>query len=285
MLAARDVDLKKVRFPVLVSPKLDGIRAVVLEGRLLSRRLKLIPNRWVQARFGGPEYEGLDGELIFGPPIAKNVFNATQSAVMSEDDRPDVTYYVFDYVNVGYTYQQRLAIITAKCRKLEHVKLVQQVQVEDLEELMRVWGEFVTRGYEGAIMRSLDGRYKYGRSTANEQYLMKLKHFVDDEAVVVGYEELMHNDNPQKRNELGLNKRSNHKANMRPGGTLGALIVENKFGRFNIGSGFDQETRDNLWKIRDRLKGKIVTFKYMSYGMKDVPRTPIYKGFRDWRDT
>ena len=62
MLASHCKDMSNLRFPVLVSKKLDGVRASVQGGRLMSRSLKPIPNENVQAMFKGLP-EGLDGEL------------------------------------------------------------------------------------------------------------------------------------------------------------------------------------------------------------------------------
>lgn len=61
MLSATVTEVAALRFPLLASHKLDGIRALVLGGVVVSRNLKPIPNRHVQALFGRREYEGLDG--------------------------------------------------------------------------------------------------------------------------------------------------------------------------------------------------------------------------------
>ena len=80
-----EVELAKLRvWPRLVSRKLDGIRATVQGGRLRSRTLKDIPNVQVQEMFKGLP-DGLDGELIYGPANAPDVFNKTTSIVMSRD--------------------------------------------------------------------------------------------------------------------------------------------------------------------------------------------------------
>jgi DNA ligase-1 len=94
MLAGKAEDVSKVKFPTLVSPKLDGIRALVIDGVVVSRNLKPIPNRYVQKLFS--MYEGYDGELIVGSVNGPNVFRETTSGVMSEDGTPDVKFMVFD---------------------------------------------------------------------------------------------------------------------------------------------------------------------------------------------
>ena len=82
-------DLDALRFPLLASPKLDGVRALVSDdGQLVSRNLKPIPNANVQKAFGRPEFAGLDGELVCGDPTAPDAFRKTTSAAMSRDGAP-----------------------------------------------------------------------------------------------------------------------------------------------------------------------------------------------------
>src|SRR5712691_7907552 len=78
-------DFRMLKFPLLVSPKLDGIRASVQGGQLVSRSLKPIPNKNVQDLFRNLP-EGIDGELIEGNP-SDEPFRRTTSIVMS-DDKP-----------------------------------------------------------------------------------------------------------------------------------------------------------------------------------------------------
>ena len=73
-LLACEVDIDKVDFPIYVSTKFDGVRALVKDCVVYSRSLKPIRNQHVQRLFGKPEYEGFDGELIVGDIYAKDVF-------------------------------------------------------------------------------------------------------------------------------------------------------------------------------------------------------------------
>jgi len=51
--------LAGVRYPALVSPKLDGVRCVIIDGVAMSRTLKSIPNKFVQECFGIAKLNGL----------------------------------------------------------------------------------------------------------------------------------------------------------------------------------------------------------------------------------
>src|ERR1035438_433698 len=112
MLAGTMKDTSKLHFPMLASQKLDGIRATVQGGQLLSQILKPIPNENVQALFKGLP-EGIDGELIVGDPLAPDAYRKTVSLVMSDDKPLDwfkgevVRLHVFDKYGSG-GFQSRL---------------------------------------------------------------------------------------------------------------------------------------------------------------------------------
>ena len=132
------------------------------------------------------------------------------------------------------------------------------------------------------MIRDPNGKYKHGRSTTKEGGLLKIKRFEDDEAVVIGVEELMTNLNEQELDNLGHKVRSSKKEGLVPAGKLGALIVKHKtFGEFKIGSGFTEDARVKLWRERDELKGRLAKFKYQPSGVKDKPRFPVFLGFRN----
>ncbi|MGB4467544.1 MAG: hypothetical protein WBI41_05775 [Azovibrio sp.] len=281
VMLATDYEPEKLRFPVLASPKLDGIRAYVKDGVILSRQNKPIPNAHVQSLFS--KYEHYDGELIVGSPTDPMCYRNTLSGVMSEDGEPDVTFYVFDHLgNTLAPYYLRNPA-AGKVRG-EHVKLLTQEHVGDHSILKHIEARYLELGYEGVILRKPDAPYKQGRSTVREGYLLKVKTFLDDEAVVVGFEERMHNTNEATVSETGHTKRSSHQAGKVGRGDLGALVVEWKDMRFNIGTGFTDAERADIWAKRNALVGQLIKFKYFPVGGYEAPRHPVFAGFRDRRD-
>lgn len=281
MLAGK-ADLDNIKFPVMASPKLDGVRVIVHDGVVYSRNFKRIPNDYVQALFGREECDGFDGELIVGNATSDTVFQATTSGVMTGAGKPDVTLHVFDFIISEYHFSSRHSEVKERVRKLKHVKVVPHVLINNLEELNAYEEECVAQGYEGIMIRDPQGKYKHGRSTTKEGGLLKIKRFEDDEAVVTGVEELMTNNNEQELDNLGHKVRSSKKEGMVPAGKLGALIVKHKtFGEFKIGSGFTEDARIKLWRERDELKGRLAKFKYQPSGVKDKPRFPVFLGFRN----
>lgn len=303
MLAAK-TDGKNLRYPLLASPKLDGVRAIVIDGVVMSRALKPIPNKLVQARFGHHKYNGLDGELIVGDITDKDVYRKTVSGVMSEEGRPIVFFYIFDRVSNrtpddANRFKTRLCSAGEKAVGL-YCMVLSHIMIHKEEELVKLEEKWLAEGYEGVMLRDPAGLYKFGRSTKREGGLLKLKRFEDSEAEVLGVVELMHNDNPKKLNELGKQQRSSHKANKRGGGKMGALHVRDlKTGvEFDIGTGFTDSDRSRIWdqhcmagvytqggepKWRVHpVVGQILKYKYFPTGSKDKPRFPVFLG---WRST
>lgn len=308
MLAAQlpaNYELQLLAWPLLCSAKLDGVRACVQSGVLVSRNLKPIPNAHTQHLFGRVDLEGLDGELVVGKPTdSDEVFRRTSSAVMSRQGKPEVFFRVFDYFDPAAAFMRRLEVVKRKLRhasiRMPHYRLgnssvvhcalqiVQQRQIISAAELLEEERRLLTQGYEGCMLRDPFGLYKQGRSTLREFGLVKLKRFADGEAVVLGVAELMSNQNQAEQDALGRAKRSSHKAGLRAAGVLGALLVRDcKTGaEFSIGSGFTQEERIAHWNNKQgkRLIDSIVKYKYFATGGKERPRFPVFCGFRSRRD-
>jgi len=288
MLAASLETIDSIKFPVYATQKLDGIRCLKIDGNIVSRTFKPIRNTELAAAVKDLLPDGSDGELIMG-----GTFQNTTSMVMSADKtigNEKAYFYWFDYVLADNKkpYLERIndmkkfvedhpEILTASPVKI--VPLV-PTEIKTIEELLKYETEVLDQGFEGVMLRTSDGPYKFGRSTLKEGSLVKMKKFDDDEAVITGFSELQKNTNEKTKDEFGYAKRSSHKDGKIDQGTLGSFIVSWREIEFSIGSGFTAEQRKEFWNDRDNLVGKIIKFKYFSLGMKEAPRFPIFLGFR-----
>lgn len=279
MLAAKFQDVKAFRFPVLVSPKLDGIRCLIKEGVAVSRKFKPLPNKYLQSRLADCPH-GYDGEIMTYTDGSLDSFNTTQSKVMSREGSFDFKFMVFDDFSVP-----EVPYSTRRPKRVTHpdCEIVKVNRVFDMDELLEKEAEFLNLGYEGLMSRDPKGFYKFGRSTPIQQGLVKVKRFLDSEAVVTGYEELMHNQNEAELNELGYLKRSSAKSGLVPANMLGKLIGQDKGMTVICGTmeGITLEERKRLWKVRESLIGRTFTYKYFPHGMKDRPRHPIFLRWRN----
>lgn len=285
MLAYTPKSLDELRFPLYASPKLDGVRALNINGVLMSRKLKPIPNNYVQHYLGHEILHGLDGELVAGLSTGQGVFHRTTSAVMSEGGTPRVTFWVFDdFTFAKDPYVHRLQNLP-KAGDLDPEELIRvRPLIHRLIRTRDALDEYeaycLEKGYEGVMVRDPQGLYKFGRSGKTDKWLCKIKRFEDAEAECIGVVEQMRNDNPQVMSELGRMKRSSHKANKVAKGTLGTLVCRLPSGvEFEIGTGMDDAERARLWGAPPI--GKQIKFRFQPTGIKDRPRFPVFLGIRE----
>lgn len=270
----------EVTWPKIIQPKLDGICCLAVNGVAMSRTMKPIPNKFIQEYFKEHNLHGFHGELMIGGD-----FNDVQSGVMRIEGDPDFYYVIYDKWDSIGCYDVRLEEIrlwfALLPNKLNRLQLIIQKEVNSPEECVDALERCIAEGYEGAMLRDPYSGYKQGRHTLKSQALMKLKKFYDDEAKVIGFEEKMHNNNEQEKDERGYSKRSSKKEGMVPADTLGALVVKWRDVEFKIGSGYTEAQRQDIWENRDRLLGKLVTFQYQELSKYQVPRFPTWKCFRE----
>lgn len=268
-------------WPKLISTKFDGIRAVTSPDGTLSNSLKQIPNRYVQEQLAKIT-PWLDGELVLRGDKGK-CYDNNQSAFMSRDGKPDFIFKVFDYAGLpkeGFIH--RLTVVHDLCDGFSFVEAVKHHSVYTPEEVFAHYNVVRAIGYEGLILRDPNAIYKYGRSTVNQEWGLKMKPFDPDEAIVTGFTELYHNENESKENEMGNNVRSSHKDNKVAGNTLGALICDYKGKEFKIGTGFSAKQRKEIWFNREQYRTKYARFKHQGITKAGVPRGPAV--FLGWRD-
>ena len=282
MLATKCECPAALRFPILATPKLDGIRCLKLGGKALTRSFKPISNRfareWIEANLP----DGLDGELM----LRGGTFNETTSAIGARDGRPDFVFHVFDYVtdSIATPYRERMKALAALPESDRIVKVL-PVEIRNAAELAAYEEECIAAGYEGVMVRTPNSPYKCGRSTEREGWLLKIKRFEDDEAVVLASYEGMTNQNAAELDAFGRTKRSLAQAGMVGRNELGGFVVrhlktgvEFRLGYNHIVGGIDRVT---LWLRRETLVGRVVKFSHQPSGAKEAPRFPKFIGFRE----
>jgi DNA ligase-1 len=292
-LLASKANPDTLQYPLLASAKLDGIRTLVSPnlGGVVSRNLKPLPNRFVresiQMEASALNLQYLDGEVLAGSPTDRLAFNNTASSVMSKSSDPvEFVYWVFDWwTHPDIPFEERHNHLTSKLTGAvtKHICLLPQRWINSRQELDRFEQDMVDAGFEGIMVRDPRGPYKFGRSTAKEGILLKIKRFDDLEAEIVGFDEQMHNANEATTNALGYTERSSRQDNKLPKGTLGAIIVKapGYEETFRVGTGFDDAMRSLIWQDQDKYLGRRVTVVHQPAGAKDKPRFPVFKGFRE----
>jgi DNA ligase-1 len=279
-LLAGNFDPSKAKFPYIATPKIDGIRFLMVNGVAVSRTFKPIRNKYIQALLSQYLHNGIDGEITCG-----DTFQASTSGVMSIEGEPDFKVWIFDFVNDDHTeigpFCERIWSIPEFYAPFKY-EVLSGITVHNMEELESYETQCLQENYEGVMLRDPYGTYKFGRSTVNDNILLKLKRFEDAEAVLIDIEEKMSNQNAAELDNFGNIKRSASLEGMVGANTAGTLIVRNADGQvFGIGSGLNDQLRDEIWNNKDQYIGKLVKYKYFAHGVKELPRHPVLLGFRD----
>jgi DNA ligase-1 len=287
-MLAEDFDESKLKFPLGLQPKIDGVRGLNLSRTLTGRSLKTHKNKHVTALFSGTSTLGMDGELHLQDERSPTLCRNTTSAVNRIEGEPDMYWTVFDYITeetIKYRYEDRLAMLRKAVADLGNprIRVIPNYIVDSLEQLLALEAEWLAQGYEGAIIRDMMGMHRDGRSTVSKGELLRIKRFIEEEAVVLEVVEGNSNNNEATTNELGRTERSSHQENMEPNGLVGALIcIEKKTGMtITVSAGsMDHVEREKYFKQPELIVDKTIKFKHFPKGRKTLPRFPTFVTIR-----
>ncbi|MFO0841102.1 MAG: DNA ligase [Gemmataceae bacterium] len=228
-----------------MSEKLDGVRAY-WDGQQFWSRLGntfVAPDWFVEGLPAVP----LDGELWIG----RKAFQRTVG-IVRRHDRPkewgEVRFVAFDAPAHGGAFEVRLRYLDDLLRRAgaRFVQGLEHKACRGIDHLRAELDRVEQLGGEGLMLRQPGSLYCAGRSAT----LLKVKRFLDAEAVVVGLE-------PGK---------GKHK------GKMGALSVKLPDGTlFSLGTGFSDAERANPPGL-----GAVVTFRYQELSDGGVPRFPSF---------
>lgn len=293
-IRAVNANLAKIKYPIAILPKIDGVRGINPFGTLLTRTLALMPNLHTRDLFSKPHFMGMDGELACGLDTDDDLCRKTVSGVMSKDGTPTVTWHVFDLCAEAVCdqgYEARYNMLKGyvdfehECGRLQDVQMVPMQIVHSEAELLEWYEIWLDLGYEGLIGRRLDGKYKWGTSTENEYYYIRIKPYEDTEGYLVEVIEAQENLNEAFLDARGFTKRSTHKENKVGNGMAGALIVERLDTGDNVRIGPGKLThpeRIALWNERVQAVAdrRIIKFRHFPKGVLKKPRQGRFLSWR-----
>lgn len=291
-MLAEDWDEKKVKFPVEVQPKVDGMRALNMTGALTGRSRKPFKNKHITAMYSTDLFKGLDGEMHCGAENLPDLCRRTTSALNTIQGQPDVRWMIFDYltpetISLGYTYRHQALV--RRVVEIAHPSLwvVPSYTVGNMQDLLALEKEWTDNKFEGACYRDPYGLHKEGRSSPTQGGLLRIKRFIEEDAIVTGIREGNRNENEATTDLLGRTERSSHQENMVPNGMVGALeCIEVKTGMPILVSAAEMSHEDRLrfFQHPELILQKRIKFKHLPTGRKDLPRFPTYRYIIDTVD-
>ena len=295
------VNLDDIKYPLLASYKLDGIRCLFIKGEMLSRSLKPIQNKQLREKMQPlVDYSRehnciLDGE-IYSPEAT---FQEITRYVMTQDfeDKKSIKkhgevltipeslkFYCFDCVR-NDNFEEPFVSRNIEFENLNHdlIKLVDQWSVHSRSDVEDLFDNAIGNGYEGLILKDPNGRYKCGRGTIKEGLIYKVKPFVTFDAEILHVVQATEVDpNAEKKiNELGRSVTSKKKGDRLLIDKASAFEVEYEGKRLKVTLAMTDDEKEAVWGKRSSYIGKIIEYKGMLIGSKDVPRHPVMIRFRE----
>lgn len=254
-------------YPAHAQPKLDGVRCLALppsDGRLVQLLSRggdpySVSHIIEQLTAALPPGFILDGELYRHGTSLQTINSWVRNP---QEDSVHVEYHVYDIFvedepNKPWAgrYDVLRDLFNRTLGGLPSIKRVTTYTVADRNHLEHMHNDFVLDGYEGAILRTLNGVYKFGYRSSD---LLKYKDFQDDEFEIVGW----------KRGK---------------GKFLNVPIFKCKcLGRtFEVTPMGTEAERLNMLENADSSIGKNLTVRFFNYTPDGVPFHPVGVAIRE----
>lgn len=259
-----------LKYPCGVSRKLDGVRVMVYYD---SKKCVILSRQ-------GTEYSFLDrikneitplikkynvvfdGELYsHSIPFESITGGARRKNEKSEHDDL-LEFHIFDFYDpmkpdMPYVLRAELLKNISKS-PFSSLKFVLYDEIKDESQIVEYHNKYVAEGYEGAILRNLDGIYTLNRRVNDVQ---KYKDFEDTEFKIV---DTLESESSTEKGAI-------------------LFVCENKQGeRFSVRPRGSIEERRKQTKNKKDFLGKFLTVRYQPMENNTVPRFPVGISVRDY---
>lgn len=271
--------LKKVIYPCIVQPKMDGVRTIAIvdpkENSVIyySRNGKIFENfkcfdkELLKLSRGEPKM--FDGEVI--GPKGDDFRGIMQQVRRKYDVEPKgLNYYLFDWMPVHHFVRQYATLVQQERSDFleesegvfldytdeRRIQIVNSRICNTEEEVMAFYDVCVQQdGFEGVIIKDIKGEYDFKRSNV----WIKMKPSDTKDFKIIDIQE-------------GTGKYK---------GLLGAIIVENDGVKVNVGSGFKDCERIKVEEAYKELVGKTVEVEFDTTTPDGSLRFPRFKQIRE----
>lgn len=282
----------EMEFPLIASYKMDGCRMLFNKGELQTRSGKPVVNIRIHEKYEWLKKLTktldivLDGEFYcHGMPR-----NEITSYFMSQDKEiPEgLEFWCFDYLDDSYettNFGTRHHKMMEFCDR-HKIQYPQSFFVKDPEAADSIMSQALQDGYEGLILLSPGSMYKHGRITlpSGDGYKMKPYRTYDSKIIRVIQATEVDPEAEKKIDELGRSVTSKKKGDRVPVDKAASFVVLWNGKEVQPSLSMTDEEKKEVWENREDYIGRVVEWRGLANGMKDVPSHPTTVCMRPDKD-
>ena len=266
MLAKSYKDNKHhIKYPCYVQPKLDGVRCLAkLENGNITftsrngKSYETIEHIGKQLLSCMNEDEILDGEIYIHNTAFQDLMSAIKNVKNKDKAKLDcnlLEYWIYDIANPNDDFNKRLKRLNELNICGLNIIITPTYKVKDEKEMLKYHKKFTEDGYEGTIIRNIDGKYKFNYRSND---LQKYKDFLDEEYKIIGVKK-------------GVGRFED----------CGTFICITEDGiQFDVLSKGTMDERKEYLTNKNKYMGMWLKVKFQEKSSNGKPRFPIGIGFR-----
>lgn len=272
--------------PWIIEPKFDGLRCIVVVNiagiaQSYSRNGKPLWNMGnILAEIEVGCYNAGVNNVVFDGEVYTKDWNLSMSIVkrstQKHPDQDKLRYNVWDCLTMEEWKAKKSTVSNAERKERLSVldggtcvELVKSSIIHNPEELAHAYADFLSNGFEGAILKNPAGHYELGRRSPN---WLKIKPWYDADLTCVG-------------SFAGEGKHT---------GRIGGLVVSGSVEwngktydvRTEVGTGFTDQERETFQIMEDAgtLSGRIIEIKFQDVTVDGSCRFPVFHRLREDRE-
>lgn len=267
MLAQNFTKRKRhIKYPAYGQVKLDGVRCLVKRtGEKTISYQSRLGKKFTTLSHLDDAFIGLlnigevwDGE-IYHPDLSFQ--QITSLLKRQQEETLDLQFYVFDVATENVPFKQRYEEYYKRCLVSGPVndKVIPVIchTIIDEDQVKTLHDHFVSIGFEGIIIRNMNGLYSFGHRVND---LQKYKEFETEEFIIIG-------------GYPGTGKED---------GCITFIVKDDYENTFHVKPKGTLAQRRKWMKTINKLKGKLLTVQYQNLTDDGIPRFPVGLAIRDY---
>lgn len=246
-----------ILFPCYIQPKLNGVRCIYQNNKFMSRKGKEYTTlQHLESELKELEIKITDGEIYRKDMSLQEIIRRVKKDRGLKTD--ELEYWIYDQINEDIFEKRNKDILAKHLHSVpKKIVYVSTILVKSEKEIKGWHDKWVLEGFEGVIVRNVNGLYKVKHRSKD---LQKFKMFKDSEYEIVGA----------------------HEGSGPDAGTVVFEVKTKKEQVFSVRPKGTREIRTEWMNDINNIIGKKLTVRYQNLSEDGIPIFPVGIAIRDY---